>query len=263
MFPAFIAWLYGPIGAGAELVCTTFLLIVGNLNGNECIRLTAIRQFCHQLAGLLQGVNFNMKTALIIDSTGLGNKYIEGFGHKYGHWEAIESVDMVGVELPALVVFMQIPISIPFHWQMPVLINDTIGSFELAPSDNRPIARFCGWQTMVERPVWEIAAYNIASTEWINDAEELLNRKLSKVPNQPGFIAPRILASIINEACFGLSDNICTADDMDIAMRLGTNYPKGPIAWMHEIGKENIAALLSKLATYDKKYTPHPLLILD
>jgi len=204
-----------------------------------------------------------MKTAIIIDNTGLGKTYTSSFGHENTQWLAVESESMLGKTMPDLVIFMQLPKEIPAHWNMPVLINDTNGLFQISAEDARPIARFCGWPTMIERPFWEIAVYNNASTEWTKDAEKVLNKKLSMVPNHPGFIAPRVIASIINEACYGLADHICTADDMDVAMRLGTNYPKGPIAWMHEIGKENIAALLTILALQDTKYTPHPLLNLD
>jgi 3-hydroxybutyryl-CoA dehydrogenase len=155
---------------------------------------------------------------------------------------------------------MQLPTAIPAHWKMPVLINDTTGAFQLPAQDNRPIARFCGWNTMIERPTWEIAMYNQASTSWLQGAELVLNRKLNVVSNRPGFIAPRVVAAIINEACYGLADKICTANDLDLAMRLGTNYPRGPIAWMQEIGKENILILLTTLALEEERYKPHPLL---
>jgi hypothetical protein len=35
---------------------------------------------------------------------------------------------------------------------------------------------------------------------------------------------------------------------VDTAMRLGTNYPNGPIAWGREIGGRRIARILSRLA---------------
>jgi len=204
-----------------------------------------------------------MKTAIIIDNTGLGKTYTSSFSHEDTQWLAVETEGMIGEDIPDLVIFMQLPKAIPDHWKMPVFLNDTTGLFRLSKEDVRPIARFCGWPTMIERTVWEIAAYNNASTDWTEAAAKLLNRKLSMVPDRPGFIAPRVIASIINEACYGLADGICTADDMDVAMRLGTNYPKGPIAWMQEIGKENIASLLTVLAMKDTKYTPHPLLNLE
>ncbi len=184
-----------------------------------------------------KGINA-MNTAILVDYNGMGEALINSFNQHDAKWVLVGDEALVAAASADLVVFMQQPVAIPAHFTMPVLINDTIGSFQLPANDERPIARFCGWPTMVERPVWEMAAYHNTSTAWTLDAEKLLNRKLCVVPNTPGFIAPRILATIINEACHGLAQNICTADDMDVAMQLGTNYPKGPIAWMYEIGKK-------------------------
>jgi hypothetical protein len=201
-----------------------------------------------------------MKNGIIIDHTGLANSIVGSFDQQHTQWSVLESEAMLGNEMPDLVVFMQLPYSLPAHWAMPVLINDTIGTFSLGEGDTRPIARFCGWNTMIERTVWEIATYKAASTEWIPEAEKMLNRTLKLVNNTPGFVAPRVVATIINEACFGLADEICTAADMDLAMRLGTNYPQGPVEWMQQIGKKEIHALLSHLAIAEKRYTPHPFL---
>jgi 3-hydroxyacyl-CoA dehydrogenase, C-terminal domain len=201
-----------------------------------------------------------IKTGVIIDHTGLASSIAPHFDQLYTQWRVLESEAMLGDVMPDLIVLMQLPASIPAHWTMPILINDTIASFSLNKSDTRPIARFCGWNTMVERPSWEIAMYNDADTGWMQDAEKMLNRTLTLVKNTPGFVAPRVVASIINEACYGLADNICSASDMDLAMKLGTNYPQGPLAWMQQIGKQEIHALLSHLAIAEKRYTPHPFL---
>ncbi|QLQ05690.1 MAG: hypothetical protein HZY76_06125 [Anaerolineae bacterium] len=48
----------------------------------------------------------------------------------------------------------------------------------------------------------------------------------------------RILACIINEAYYALGEGVATADDIDTAMRLGTNYPRGPLAWGEALGLE-------------------------
>jgi 3-hydroxybutyryl-CoA dehydrogenase len=61
-------------------------------------------------------------------------------------------------------------------------------------------------------------------------------------------IFPRTLAMIINEAAFAVQESVATAEDIDTAMKLGTNYPKGPLAWCDEIGAEVIVAILDALA---------------
>jgi hypothetical protein len=204
-----------------------------------------------------------MNTAILVDQIDSGNALISSFNQRDTHWVLMDADEIYEIGSADLVVFMQQPVAIPAHFTVPVLINDTTSSFQLPANDERPVARFCGWPTMVERRVWEVAAYHNAAAGWMHDAEKMLNRKLCVVPNTPGFIAPRILATIINEACHGLAQNICSENDMDVAMQLGTNYPKGPIAWMHEIGKENIAELLGALALHEKRYSPHPMLNLQ
>ena len=61
-------------------------------------------------------------------------------------------------------------------------------------------------------------------------------------------VFPRTLAMIINEAAFAVQESVATAQDIDTAMKLGTNYPKGPLAWCDEIGAEAIVAILDALA---------------
>ncbi len=76
-----------------------------------------------------------------------------------------------------------------------------------------------------------------------------------------GFIFPRTIAQIINEAHFALSENVASREDIDRAMKFGVNYPKGPFEWSK--GKETIIrTLLEELhtSTHDPRYIPSPLL---
>lgn len=142
--------------------------------------------------------------------------------------------------------------------QVPALINETTLTLSQLNASDKPIARFCGWPGFAQREKWEVAVCQ--QGPWLDVFAQLLNKQLLPVADASGLVAPRILAMIINEACYGLANGICTASDMDTAMQLGTNYPKGPVTWMHEIGKEKIAGLLSALAKTDSRYAPHPLL---
>ena len=65
---------------------------------------------------------------------------------------------------------------------------------------------------------------------------------------------------IINEAYFGLGDDLSTKAGIDTAMKLGTNYPYGPFEWCEKIGTEKIYSLLKKLEATNSRYTPAPLL---
>jgi hypothetical protein len=156
------------------------------------------------------------------------------------------------------VIVMQPTVAIIQQLQVPALINETTLTFNQMKVAHKPFARFCGWPGFTQREKWEVAVCQ--QGPWLEVFSQLLNKQLVPVGDAPGLVAPRILAMIINEACYGLADGICSASDMDTAMKLGTNYPKGPVAWMEEIGKEKIAELLSAMAKDDNRYAPHPLL---
>lgn len=67
------------------------------------------------------------------------------------------------------------------------------------------------------------------------------------VEDRVGLVTPRILAMIINEAAFCVMENVSAAADIDTAMKLGTNYPKGPLEWADEIGVDVITDMLEGL----------------
>jgi 3-hydroxybutyryl-CoA dehydrogenase len=74
-------------------------------------------------------------------------------------------------------------------------------------------------------------------------------------------VSGKIISMIVNEAYFALEDEVSTKEEIDIAMKSGTNYPYGPFEWSKKIGLNNIYTLLQKLSTTDKRYTPSSLLI--
>ena len=119
------------------------------------------------------------------------------------------------------------------------------------------VVRINGWNGFLLRPNWEIAG---CMQEKIKLIFAALNKQFTVVPDEPGFIAARILAMIINEAWFALGEAISTKAEINIAMKLGTNYPYGPFEWSEIIGEKNIFTLLQKLSTTNKRYLPAALL---
>ena len=74
-------------------------------------------------------------------------------------------------------------------------------------------------------------------------------------------ILPRLVAQIANEAAFALEEEVGSPADMDTAMRLGFNWPLGPLEFTELIGRERTVALLEELqARYGDAYRPAPLL---
>ena len=78
----------------------------------------------------------------------------------------------------------------------------------------------------------------------------------------PGFIVNRILIPMLNEAVFTLQDGIGTPEDIDKAMKLGTNQPMGPLALIDLIGLDVTLDVIDVLYRefQDSKYRAAPLL---
>ena len=93
-------------------------------------------------------------------------------------------------------------------------------------------------------------------------AAEIFNLACTVVPDRPGMVFPRILSMIINEAAQLYYEKIASRDDIDTAMKLGTNYPYGPLEWADRIGIDLIYNILTALqkSSGDDRYAPHPLL---
>ncbi len=85
--------------------------------------------------------------------------------------------------------------------------------------------------------------------------------ELAKVDPSAAEILPRLLAQIANEAAFALEEQVGSPTDMDIAMRLGFNWPRGPLELTDLIGRQRAAALLDELrAEHGDAYLPAPAL---
>lgn len=75
-------------------------------------------------------------------------------------------------------------------------------------------------------------------------------------------VAARVLATIVNEAASAVEDGVATPQAIDTAMRLGTNYPSGPLEWGERIGLRHVVHTLDALhgGVPDGRYRVVPLL---
>lgn len=120
--------------------------------------------------------------------------------------------------------------------------------------------RINGWPTFLKAAALEAACGHEHLKKIAEAVFKTLGKNVIWVPDLPGFIAPRVVSLIINEAFFALEEGVSTESDIDTAMQLGTAYPYGPFTWGIKIGLKNINELLQQLALNDARYTPAPLL---
>lgn len=145
--------------------------------------------------------------------------------------------------------------TVKFNGQ-PVYINEVIKPLEEL---NFPpnFYRINGWPGFLERSIWEVASGDGCGDKKVFN---LLNRKVLFVKDEPGFVSARVISMIVNEAFFALGEKISSENEIDMAMKLGTNYPFGPFEWAYKIGIEKIYFLLEKLSQKDNRYLPAPAL---
>ncbi|MEO6949747.1 MAG: 3-hydroxyacyl-CoA dehydrogenase family protein [Ginsengibacter sp.] len=133
-----------------------------------------------------------------------------------------------------------------------VFINEVILTLsDLNTVDN--IYRINAWPTFLKRDTWEVAG---KSNPIISEIFEELGKKPIFVKDLPGMVAARVISMIINEAFYALNENVSTKEEIDLAMKLGTNYPYGPFEWAGKICLDHIYNLLLKLSQTDERCIP-------
>mgnify|MGYP001271980281 CR=1 FL=1 len=92
---------------------------------------------------------------------------------------------------------------------------------------------------------------------------ESMGKTTVEARDMPGFIVNRVLMPYINEAAYALYEGIGSVEDIDTAMKLGTNVPMGPLQLGDFIGLDTCLAIMEVLHDGlggDSKYRPCPLL---
>lgn len=120
----------------------------------------------------------------------------------------------------------------------------------------RPFIRINAWPGCLEREVHELVAPEGDTVQRITALYGQLGKSYRLAPDIPGMVSGRILAALINEAYHTLGEEVSTREEIDTAMKLGTNYPWGPFEWSERIGLKNIAGLLEVLESTDRRYEP-------
>ena len=89
-----------------------------------------------------------------------------------------------------------------------------------------------------------------------------LGQEAVVVADGAGLVRARIVCCLINEAVGALMEGVATAADIDKAMRLGANYPHGPLEWADHLGLDTVLGVMTGLFEEwgEDRYRPSPLL---
>lgn len=121
---------------------------------------------------------------------------------------------------------------------------------------------FAGLPTLINRGVLEVSVLNKTDEAILSRTCSALGTPYQLVEDRIGLVTPRIICMIINEAYYTVQEGTATRDDIDKAMKLGTNYPYGPFEWCERIGVHNVFEVLEAVYndTRDERYKICPLL---
>ncbi len=145
--------------------------------------------------------------------------------------------------------------------------TSSISITRIAGATNRP-EKVIGMHFMNPVPIMKLVEIirGLATSDetytTVNEAAEKMGKTTVLAQDYPGFIVNRILMPMINEAVYTLMEGVGSVEDIDAAMKLGTNQPMGPLTLADFIGLDTCLAIMNVLHENlgDTKYRPCPLL---
>lgn len=153
-------------------------------------------------------------------------------------------------------------------YPIPVLVNcvkDTLSNIYKESFGNKERFRLFGFNalhTFINRPVAEVSVLRDSFKAGLHQIMTELGWAYCVVEDQVGMVTPRVVSMIINEAYYTVQEGTASREDIDKAMKLGTNYPFGPFEWCAKIGIKQVYELLDGIYrfTHDERYKIAPLL---
>jgi len=146
--------------------------------------------------------------------------------------------------------------------------TSSISITSLAATTDRP-EKFIGLHFMNPVPIMKLVeiikgiATNQTTFQTINQIAQKLGKETVVSEDLPGFLVNRILIPMINEAVYSLHEGVGSVQAIDMAMKLGSNHPMGPLELADFIGLDTCLSIMKVLhdGFGDSKYRPCPLLV--
>ncbi len=163
--------------------------------------------------------------------------------------EAVKEADLVIEAIPEVVqlkldTWKEVDGLAPPH---AILASNTssISITQMAAVTNRP-EKFIGMHFFNPVPVMRLVeiikgqATADETVEVIRRVSERLGKQTVLVNEAPGFAVNRLLVPAINEAIFAVQEGVATVEDMDLAIKLGLNWPMGPLTLADFVGLDTL-----------------------
>lgn len=159
--------------------------------------------------------------------------------------ETVKDVDLVIEAIPEVVklkldTWKEVDEAAPEH---AILASNTssISITQMAAVTKRP-EKFIGMHWFNPVPVMGLVeiikgqATEEATVKIIEEVSHKAGKKTVLVNEAPGFAVNRVLIPAINEAVFAIQEHVATVEDMDLAIKLGLNWPMGPLTLLDFVG---------------------------
>jgi 3-hydroxybutyryl-CoA dehydrogenase len=187
------------------------------------------------------------------------DRVCRGVGFRMGPFELI---DLIGLDVNLSVArSFYAQGGEPVRWRPSSIQESMVAKGELGRKSGRGFYDYSDPPPLVS----PVPSHKVARERASGSGEMTLDpEELAVIDPAAPAILPRLVAQIANEAAFALEEEVGSPADMDTAMRLGFNWPRGPIELTALIGAARAADLLEELrATKGDAYAPAPRLLAE
>ncbi|MCQ9618130.1 3-hydroxyacyl-CoA dehydrogenase [Paenalcaligenes niemegkensis] len=236
-----------------------------------------VTQFIHERFFADPRLRSTPKHRYMLETKQLGRKTGRGF-YSYGEGQAAPSADAVSnVPAASAVVVLE------NHERLTALLTD-IGVKVLTTDDRKspiliaPIGEDCS--AYISRLHPQLASSRVVAIDLLGNTDKRItlmkapgadmnvvnavvsaftaSRKVCVINDSPGFVGPRIAAMVANLGCEMAQTGVASIEDIDSAMRLGLNYPQGPLQLCDSLGVNNVYTILlaAQSLSGDDRYRP-------
>ncbi|MFX1482848.1 MAG: 3-hydroxybutyryl-CoA dehydrogenase [Promethearchaeota archaeon] len=163
--------------------------------------------------------------------------------------DAVKDADLVIEAIPEIVklkleTWKEVDEAAPKH---AILASNTssISITQMAAVTKRP-EKFIGMHWFNPVPIMGIVeiikgqATDDTTVKVIEEVSHRTGKKTVLVNEAPGFAVNRLLVPALNEAVFAIQEGIATVEDMDLAIKLGLNWPMGPLTLADFVGLDTL-----------------------